>query len=177
MDKSLAIKVRDEFFDQVIDLLNMPPRSMDALLLQAQYYVPIKVEDIIKDSELGDFFVPINPSFQGRSWTMGYSVWQFGTELRIALMTQSQKEEECFLSIINSENKTSLDELWDNAIEHSLYKRENFYFYEWRFNATEFLSSYAVRETFALGIRHMHFRVLRVLKKLSDDLRESAKKK
>lgn len=173
MNKQKAIEVRTEFFQDVLDLVNMPPRAMDALLLQAQYHVGIDASNIICDADLGDLFIPINPSFRGVNWVMGYSLWQIGTVLKIAVMTQASSPEQCFLTHVNEQE---LQDFWPTAHEANLNRREQFYFYEWSFDVPDFLEKYPVRESFALGMRHMHFRVLRVLKKFSDEQRDLMKK-
>lgn len=173
MDRKKAIEVRNDFFDHILHLINMPPRAMDALLLQAQYHVGIDQANVINDSELGDLFIPINPSFRGVSWVMGYSLWQIGTVLKVAVMTQAASPDECFLRDIDAKE---LEDFWPTAQNGVLNRREQFYFYEWSFDVPDFLENYAVRESFALGMRHMHFRVLRLLKKFSDEQRDLIKK-
>jgi len=50
---------------------------------------------------------------------------------------------------------------WDN--EPKQFIRGDKMFYEWEFNVPNFYDSYLTQERYILGIRHMHFRVMRIV--------------
>lgn len=152
---------RQEFFEQISSTLKTPPQKIDECLKQAQYYFPPLETDAIQDEKLGDYFVRINPAFEGVEWPLAYSVWQVGERLQLAVILSKASE------VAMAWDAEEFDSLWGEAGAPAKHTRGDLSFYEWGFQVPGFHQNYAIRERFILGMRHMHFRILRALRKMA----------
>ena len=160
LTKEEVLKARAEFFEDVIAHLGSQPQAIDEKLEQVKYYCDPVLPSIIADAAFGDFYIDINPFFAGRMWPLAYSMWQIGQTLRIAIILQAHTEEARWF------DPEEFAELWPHA-EMKPMNRGQKLFLEWRFDVPEFHTNYAVREGFALGMRHMHFRTLKAIRVLA----------
>lgn len=151
---------RGEFFEDVIRHLSAPPKPIDETLGQVKYYFDPKPEGLICDIEYGDFYIQIDPFFAGRVWPLAYSMWQIGEKLRIAVILQAHSEDAPMA------DPQEFNDLWPNSTMHHM-QRGTRLFLEWRFDVPGFHTNFALREEFSLGMRHLHFRVLKAVRELA----------
>lgn len=144
--------------------LKTPPQPIDEALDQHQYYVPPAEALCIMDPALGDFLVVVDPSFFGQKWPLSYSMWQIGEQLKIAVVLAGPGEQ------APSWEPSEFNDLWGTGSPETL-NRGDKTFYEWAFHVPGFHSNYALRERFSLGMRHMHFRALKVLQGMAEKSR------
>lgn len=163
LTKEAVEAARKEFFDQCLVALNTPPQPIDEALEQNQYYVAPSEAHGILDEKLGDFLVVIDPVFSGQRWPLSYSLWQIGDVLKIAIIFQGLGDQ------APSWDPEEFNTLWGFAPQ--LLLRGNKSFHEWTFSVPDFHTNYATREKFSLGLRHMHFRTIKVLRAMADKSR------
>ena len=159
LTKEDVLRARADFFAEVLAALKTPPKAIDEKLEQGKYYHPPVDSSLIADADYGDFYIEINPVFGGHSWPLAYSMWQIGQELRIAIILQAHSEDAPWA------DPQEFAELWPESSMGAISRGEK-QFLEWRFQTPDFHTNYAVRERFALGMRHLHFRTLKAIRAL-----------
>lgn len=166
LTKEEAHRARNDFFQETLSALLTPPGPIDEALDQRQYYFPPAEALSIQDVPLGDFLVVIDPSFFGQKWPLSYSMWQIGEQLKIAVILEGPGEQ------APAWDPAEFSDLWGDQAGHpKTLTRGNKSFYEWTFQVPGFHSNYAMRERFSLGMRHMHFRALKVLQAMAEKAR------
>ena len=163
LDKNIVHLSRQEFFDNVVKYLSTSPKKIDEALEQIKYYFEPNMDSLIHDVEYGDFYIEINPFFAGKVWHLAYSMWQIGKVLKIAVILQNDSEG---LTIADPEE---MENLWPGS-EMTMISRGSKIYLEWTFDVPDFHVNFATREGYALGMRHLHFRVLKSLRVLSQKL-------
>lgn len=166
LTKEMAHQARADFFQETMAALRTPPQPIDEALDQRQYYFPPAEALCIQDTSLGDFLVVIDPVFFGQKWPLSYSMWQIGEQLKIAVILEGPGEH------APAWDPLEFNDLWgDQAGPPVALNRGSKIFYEWTFQLPGFHSNYAMRERFSLGMRHMHFRALKVLQAMAEKSR------
>jgi hypothetical protein len=160
LTKEEVVRARGEFFNDVVAHLEAQPQEIDDKLEQVKFYCAPDRSTLISDAAFGDFYIDVNPFFAGRMWPLAYSMWQIGLSLRIAIILQSHTEDARWLE------PEEFAQLWP-GVEMNLIQRGPKMFLEWRFDVPDFHTNYAVREGFALGMRHLHFRTLKAIRMLA----------
>lgn len=160
LTKEEVLKARADFFGDVVAHLGSQPQEIDEKLEQVKYYCEPDLKSLISDASFGDFYIDINPFFAGKMWPLAYSMWQIGQTLRIAIILQSHTEDARWLE------PEEFGQLWP-GFEMEVIQRGAKMFLEWRFDVPDFHVNYAIREGFALGMRHLHFRTLKAIRMLA----------
>lgn len=159
MDKEQVLKSRKEFFQEVIEILFISPIETDLFLNQDKYYIKPVREKIINSPEFGDLIIPVKGKFFSTKFTVNYSLWQVGTNLKIGISITDIDLQGAFVADQNDE----ISELWG---EHNIPKIDisrGFIFYTWSFDSPNLYNDYLEKEKFILGIRHMHFRAMKII--------------
>lgn len=151
---------RKEFFQDVVDALSTQPKPIDVKLEQVKYYYEPDMSSLISDADYGDFYIEINPVVAGKSWPLAYSMWQIGHQLKVAIILQSHTED------IQWAAPNEFVDLWPNSPMESRLGGGKM-FLDWTFDVPDFHTDYAVRERYALGMRHLHFRTLKAVRELA----------
>lgn len=167
LSKEEVLQSRAEFFGDVLAFLQASPRAIDEALEQVKYYIEPNMVGLINDPEFGDFYVKIDPFFGGKVWPLAYSMWQIGQQLRVAIILQAHSEDAPYA------DPSEFAELWPGVAMAQIQRGAKLYL-EWRFDVPDFHTNYAVREGFALGMRHLHFRALKAIRVLASRLAASS---
>lgn len=159
MDKVNLINQRKEFFNNILTTLNMLPSRMDELLGQDKFYLPYDEKDTFEQALTGDLVINIKGQFEGVPFHIAYTLWQYGKNLTLGLALYTESLE----GALSSDENGEIYHLWGrqrDPISNRLYG--NLY-YNWEFEVPELYHDYQEQEYFIIGIRHMHFRVLRMI--------------
>jgi hypothetical protein len=159
MDKLTLFAKRKEFFDEIIDALLKEPSEIDEVLNQTKYYIKPDRNKIITNPELGDVAILINGEFFNKNFTIHYTLWQLGNILKVGVAIHDDDLHGAFAS--DSHNEVFY--IWGEEYEPKVDVARGCVFYDWSFNATNIYDSYREQEKFILGIRHMHFRAMRII--------------
>ena len=184
MGQNKLIKQRENFFNCVLHYLTLEPTKIDFYLLQAYSFREIDKNTANINSEFGDFWLPINTRIQNYNLSFVYSMWQFGSILKVGLIGYENRNcpipklwHSCQEEISNIWHKPSNSEnlgfeyISDSEIakktkiKPDFVVREDMLFCEWTFNATDLYDNFQNQEYFILGFRHMHFRTISILNK------------
>lgn len=159
MDKITLLKKREEFFKSILDVLQLPIAKIDILLNQDKYYVPIEKKKTFYELELGDMAICIKGSFYNKKFEIYYSVWQLGDKLKIAIAIKDDSLQGAFASDAHNE----VFYIWGDNHEPRVDLAHGCIFYDWEFTEPSLYDNYKNQEKYILGIRHMHFRVMRMI--------------
>lgn len=158
MNKEQLFNARTLFFNDILDQITNVPNDMDVILNQAKYYVAPEVNKIIKNVETGDLAIPILGSFFDKKFKLYYTLWQTGSRLKIGVAIYDDEMQDVFEKDAHKE----IDSIWPDSaplvdVAHGCV------FYDWTFDATTLYDSYQTMEKYILGMRHMHFRIMRIV--------------
>lgn len=158
MDKEHLFKARTLFFNDILDQITNPPNDMDMILNQSKYYISPEVSKIIKNIETGDLAIPITGSFFDKKFKLYYTLWQTGMRLKIGVAIYDDEMQDVF----EKDTHKEIESIWPDSnpiidVAHGCV------FYDWTFDATNLYDSYQIMEKYILGMRHMHFRVMRIV--------------
>ena len=176
MNKEELFKARNLFFDDILLQLNNSSSEMDVILNQAKYYVKPS-EKIVKNVETGDLAIPIVGEFFEKKFKLYYTLWQTGARLKIGVAIYDDEMQDVF----EKDSHKEIDTIWPDCIP-LVDIAHGCVFYDWTFDATNLYDSYQNLEKYILGVRHMHFRIMRIvhdncelfyLEKQKDLLREN----
>ena len=157
MDKKELVEKRNVFFHKIVDMLKREPDEIDVLMKQDSYYVsPSKT---IINPEKGELIIMIPFQFQGKLFNVWYSLWQYAFELKIGIFVEDSKLETAFQTDTHREIKY----LWGADTPPRFDNSRKTVMYEWEFRVPRLFDSYVYQEKYILGVRHMHFRLMRVL--------------
>ncbi len=169
MEKEALVLKRKKFFEEIFHVINIEPIQMDKFLNQAKYYIKPSFEQSFINEEFGDLVLTVNGQFFNKSFSINYTLWQLGTNLKIGLTI---KEIDLQGALISDENQ-EISTLWDNDSKPDIDIARGCVFYNWSFFVPDLYTNYQTQEPFIYGIRHMHFRVLKLL---YDECAREAKK-
>lgn len=159
MNKEELEAKRKVFFDSILDAISQPPAKIDVLLNQAHLYVKPDLENSFYDAKSGDLAIVIPMKFKERDYKVHYTVWQLGNSIRVGVTLDAPEFQTAFLFDEHQE----VNSLWgNNTIPRSEVTHGNIYM-DWEFNVPELYDDYKNQERFIYGIRHMHFRMMRIL--------------
>lgn len=159
MNKNEVLEARKTFFSDVIGTLLIPPIETDLFLNQDKYYIKPNYENIINLPEFGDLIIPIKGKFFSTKFTLNYSLWQLGTNLKIGISITDIDLQGAFVADKNDE----ISELWGEQNVPKIDISRGFIFYTWSFDSPDLYQNYLEREKFIFGIRHMHFRAMKII--------------
>lgn len=158
MNKNSLLSNRKKFFKEIIRVLSLEPNSTDDFLNQSNYYIKPQEKKTILNEEFGDLVVEINGCFHGKTFKVNYSLWQLSDNLKIGVAINDLDLQGAFATDQHNE----INELWgDNLPDIDVSKGS--LFYTWNFSAPSLYDSYKEQEKFIFGVRHMHFRTMKVV--------------
>lgn len=97
------------------------------------------------------------PEFHGRKQHMWYSIYQMGEQLRIGILLDGEAAK---APVIEGQNE--IEKLWPDVLA-TCRDRAGVVMYEWEWQIPNFYKSWVHRERFAVGMRHVHFRMCRII--------------
>ena len=159
VDKKILWAKREEFFNDIIHYLQQKPLPIDYLLNQANYYLSPDMNNSISNSEYGDMAICVNGEFFGKQFKVYYTVWQLSDVLRIGVNIADEDLQTAF----STDNNNEIFYIWGHKNDPKINILNECIFYDWEFEVPQLYESYREQEKFILGMRHMHFRVLRVI--------------
>lgn len=159
IDKEQIHKIRESFFDSIIAIISEEPTKMDIFLDQQQYYVKPLEEEIYKNIAYGDLVVPVGGVFSNQSFKVWYSMWHIGERIKVGIMLKDVNLQEALIS----DHHKEINKVWGEDVQPSIDTTHGAILYEWEFSCPAFYDSYMYQEKFILGMRHMHFRVMKIV--------------
>lgn len=189
LSREEVIQCRTHFFKEIIDVLNIKPSKMDEILNQKQYYIAPSMDNSFYTHN--DCVIKIKGEFNNKEFELWYSLWQYSDILKIGIslsnpviqgafiqdnntneeiktlwMSETVKEK---INLIVDANSLEILEQIDIVLNNKKYVEPRIdlnydsILYEWEFVVPDLLESYVKQEKFIIGIRHMHFRVLKLI--------------
>lgn len=149
--------LRDAFFSDIIEAVDLRPTDVDRLAGHDKYWAPSSATNLIKDPALGALNICVETVFHQKKVEYNYAINQVGTVLRIGLLLDGEAQ---IAPLV--EGTFEIHKLWPGT-EPLRLSREGQVLYEWTFEVPELYESWLMQERFILGMRHFHFRVLRIL--------------
>lgn len=159
MDKIELLDRRGEFFTEIANHIQKEPTTVDVILKQDKYYIKPATNDIVVNSEFGDMIIKINGKFYDKEFSIFYSLWQFSNTLKIGIALNDDELQGAFTSDTHNE----VYYIWGWKNDPKVDIARGCVFYDWEFEVPDLYESYKCRERFILGIRHMHFRTMRII--------------
>lgn len=159
MDKATLIAKRQEFFEDILKHLNVPPSKIDKLLHQDKFYVQPDKENTYINSEYGDMAIHVKGQFYDKKFSVSYLFWQLGNTLKVGITLNDDELQGAFASDAHNE----IYYIWGVKNEPRIDVARGCVFYDWEFDVPELYDNYRNQERFILGSKHMHFRVMRII--------------
>ena len=161
MTQDQLFKARKSFFQEILNSLSLYPTKIDEVMKQSQYFSPPKQSEIINAPDLGNLLIPFSIERNGNEYKYSWSIYQFGTMLKIGLVIHSWE----ISTAPESDKNREITSLWRN-VDPIVLKREDDLMYEWEFSVPNLYSSWMEQETYVYWLRHANFRVLRILNEM-----------
>ncbi len=160
MTKEELLKARKCFFDNIKSEISKELSVLDYFWKHDTYFIPTQLEKSIIDIEGGNLVIPFENEFFGQKFNFFYSVWQSGHILRVGIGAMPNISQ-AFASDVYNE----IYQIWGKQEEKNLEIKNSsdFIFFDWIFDATKLYTDYAFEERIIHGMRHMHFKVLRII--------------
>lgn len=158
VDKYVVWLKRRDFFHGIIKAMSMPPGDIDRIMGQDNAFFPPSDQGMIIDARMGNLVVHCYPQFHGREFHFWYSLYQIGATFKIGILLDRELAAAPIL-----EGQGEIERLWPPALP-DVQNRDGSTMYQWEFNVPHLYDSWSERETFVLGMRHCHFRMLRILR-------------
>jgi hypothetical protein len=155
--RDFAISTREEFFNMILMSIIRPPGEIDYLMGQGEFFFPHAPEGLINDAEMGNLVFRVKPEFYGKTFDYAFSIYLTGEKLKIGLLLSGGLDQAPLLDW-----NREISELWWGEPPEKL-DRAEITLYEWMFQVPDLYKSWALQEQFILGLRHVHFRVLRII--------------
>lgn len=173
MDKETLHAQRKKFFQAILENLNRPPIKIDHILSQAQYYVPVNAEKTFFDETTGDFAINVTGEFFETPFEIWYSLWQLGDILKIGVAIYDSK----FWPALAADEHEEAHYIWGEQVAPRVDTSHGCVLYEWTFNNPALYDSYKEQEFYILGVRHLHFRIMRIMHDQCEKLSQENKNK
>lgn len=158
MTKTELFNLRTNFFQDIIDNISRSPQKIDKILNQDTYYTNPINSDILNDPVNGDLAIPFKGIFHDKKFEIMYTFWQIGLKFRIGIALHDETLQDMFELDAHNE----IEAIWDGnrpTVEAS----HGYLFYDWVFDTPDLYDTYLQQERFIQGIRHMHFRVMKII--------------
>ncbi len=158
MDKSSLIHSRNDFFNSILHAIMLKPSSVDKLLQQDKYFILPDKNLTVMSPETGDLAIYFKGSFYEKDFEMFYSIWQIGNILKVGIALFDTVE-----SAFSDDTHNELYQIWGKKHQVNVDSARGCNFYDWEFDASHLYENYQEQERYIFGIRHMHFRVMRII--------------
>lgn len=161
--KRRMVALRRVFFDEIVASLNKAPMAIDKVFGQAVCYVPPLAESArILDADMGTLLLDFSVAGRETKYPFSYSLYQIGDTFKIGILWQGALRIVPAYAKVHKEHGEVLShDFWQDAsrfIENE--DRGPITLTEWGFKVPGLYDSWAMQETYILGLRHMHFRLL-----------------
>lgn len=157
--KQEILDIRKNFFTEIITIISKEPTNMDKFLNQERYYVAPLANEIYQNVEFGDLVIPIQGNFYGNEFKLWYSLWHIGERIKVGIALKEINLQEA----VNLNYNKEISMLWGNDITPNADVARDMLLYDWEFLCPNFYTSYMHQEKFILGMRHMHFRLMKII--------------
>lgn len=154
-----AYEVRAQFFKAILDKFRDAPNEMDRFLNQEKYYIKPLDKEIYSNVEYGDLIIPVEGEFFGYPFKIWYSLWHIGERVKVGIMLKEMPLQEA----LSGDHYKEINLIWGQNITPNVDGAHSVLLYEWEFECPNFFESFVFQEKFILGMRHMHFRVMRIV--------------
>ncbi len=158
MNKETLVKLRTEFFNNILSSIKLKPSKVDQLLKQDKFFILPDTEKSVFSPETGDLALYFKGEFHDMKFEFFYSIWQIGNLLKVGIAIFDNLE-----SAFSDDTHNELYLIWGKKHQVNIDFARECSFYDWEFDATNIYKNYQEQERFIFGIRHMHFRVLRII--------------
>lgn len=148
---------RAGFFRRILDSVSEAPSDIDQVMGQAKYFVRPLDSPRVFDARRGTLVFHVRPRFCDREFEFFYSIWQLGRMLKIGVILQGDLEQ---APLIDWHHEMS--DLWAEA-RLDRQSRTGATLYEWTFDVPDLYGCWLNQERYILGMRHCHFRMLRIV--------------
>lgn len=159
--KEHVVQVKKDFFEEITQILSIPPTEIDKIMEHDKFYFPpvlTNPKSYINDPDKGVLYFHFNLNFFNQKAVFAYSIFLTGDWIRIGILLFNQEIQTAH----NADSQREIDFIWDRTPD-LLWRGEGKMLIEWRFEEKDFYSNYAIRDRFILQMRHLHFRILRML--------------
>lgn len=156
--KQRVINARQILMQAIVDQMQSPPDHASIKFGQDELLNQSNLSEILMDTNAGVLYIEVSSNFAESPGKHSYSLFFTGDLFRIGLLLYD-----------GLQNATVID--WHNEV-HSLWPgtqpdhldREGLTMYEWTFLLPDLYGNYATQERYILGMRHMHCRMLRIIR-------------
>lgn len=162
--KNLIHCRRRDFFNEILAMLNKDPTRIDEIMGQAKYYTQPSTDGMILDPEMGNFMLNVSVGHAGFS----YSLYQIGSTLKIGVLFFGAT-----LTSPVDDPDGEIETLWP-GFRPIISRRGDSVMYEWEFDEPDLYSNWARQEKYILGMRHAHFRILRIISETALEKKKDA---
>lgn len=149
---------RYAFFRRILRAVTEPPRRIDCIMGQSDFFCPADAGAAVIDVGMGSLVFPVHPTFNGTPYAFEYSIWQIGSMLKIGLLLSNGLEQAPLLDW-----HREVGDIWADRAPAKL-DRAGVTVYEWTFEVPDLYSAWLAQERYVLGMRHCHFRILRIVR-------------
>lgn len=155
LDRYCARRARYDFFQEIAKDLLDPPRPIDHTFGHAKYYHKPEIAPFGPDDN--SLLATVDPVFHGKQCRLFYSIWVTGDFIRIGAVMDNTSALAPLL-----EGQQEINRIWPDKVPETQ-DRDGSLMYQWSFEVPGLLERWTARHAFVDGIRHMHFRLLRIL--------------
>lgn len=155
LDRYCVLKARHHFFKRIAEHVCAAPFDIDHTFGHAQYFHKPTVTPFgLHDNSL---LMTVDPVFHGKPCKLFYSLWVTGDIIRIGAVMDN---ETALAPIL--EGQQEINRIWPGQVPETQ-DRDGSLMYQWSFDVPGLLDRWSAREMFVDGMRHMHFRLLRII--------------
>lgn len=155
IERYIIEQKRQHFFSVLLDELAKPPCAIDDKLGQNQHWVRPDIESAsIAFSTLS---LSVYPTFHGKNLHFWYSFWQVGQELRAGVILEGETQTAPMV-----EGKDEISHLFPD-VQTERHDRDGRVMYQWTLKQPGFFDEWIHRENVIFNIRHLHFRMCRII--------------
>lgn len=158
--KQFIAHQREIFFDEILAAIRLPPGEVDRIMGQDMYYAPPQEDGIILDAGWGNlvFTIAVKDDLNEVHKFM-YSIYQIGIVIKIGILWSGYLKD-----VPQSEEDEIHEGFWQNVVKFvRSSRRGESVLTEWEFSEPELYLSWSRQETYVLGMRHLHFKVLKIV--------------
>ena len=157
--REVLVAKRKVFFDMILENINRPPIKIDKVLGQDVYYHQPDAEKTFYEEITGDMAICTRAKFFGKEFEIYYSLWQMGEYMKVGIALADPEVQGALINDTHNEAHF----IWGKEIEPRIDVAHGAVLYEWEFHEPNLYDDFKKMERYILGVRHMHFRVLRIL--------------
>lgn len=164
MNKEQVYLSRRAFYREILTAIHRPPSEVDMVMGQDGFYAPPSSRDgRVLDAEFGNLVIDVEiKDATGALHAFTYSIYQFGAVLKIGILFYGS-----LLGVTASEASADNEfgkHFWQDVVRFTnAERRGESILVEWEFSEPHLYESWVHQEKYTLGMRHLHFRLLRAV--------------